>query len=155
MVGWIWSPSTSLTDGISDGRRTKLLSSLERGIENERTLGRSLVLGSTLELGLCREVSFGTSPKGSASSDLLHAGSKRGSTMNIYRPKVEVKPLDFEKGSTLCAVFLDGKHIASTCGEHSRQEANRFARAVEKLIYDEEDERRRVKGLTKVSRPNV
>jgi hypothetical protein len=75
--------------------------------------------------------------------------------MNIYRPKVEVKPLDFERGSTLCGIFLDGKHIASTCGPESRREANQFARAVERLIYDEEDQRRREKGLPKVSRPNV
>lgn len=75
--------------------------------------------------------------------------------MNIYRPRVEVKSLDFEKGSTLCIILIDGRHVASTCGENSRWEANHKAKAEEKRIYDEEDERRRIKGLPKVSRPNV
>lgn len=75
--------------------------------------------------------------------------------MSIYRPIVIVEPLDFDKGSTLCLVKVDGRVICSTVGVNSRQDANFRARDEERRIYDEEDQRRRERGLPKVSRPNV
>lgn len=75
--------------------------------------------------------------------------------MNIYRPIVIVEPLDFEKGSTVCLVKVDGRVICSTVGITSKHDANKRARDEERRIYDQEDQRRRERGLPKVSRPNV
>jgi hypothetical protein len=69
--------------------------------------------------------------------------------------KVCVLPIDFEKGSTLHIVRLERRDVASFIGLDARFSANIFARQLERALYDELDEERRLLGQVKVSRPNV
>lgn len=68
---------------------------------------------------------------------------------------VRVTSPDFDKGSSLHMVFVEGKLKCSFVGFKARYEANFRARELEREAYDRLDAYRKARGLPKVSRPNV
>lgn len=74
-------------------------------------------------------------------------------------PLIEVEPVAFERGSTLCIVKVGGKDMCGFVGTLSRIDANAHARSLhQKMIreaFDAVDAQRRLLGRPQVSRPNV
>ncbi len=70
-------------------------------------------------------------------------------------PVVKTMSIDFEKGSTLVMLQVNGKDVSCFVGESSRLQAVWAARDLKRSMYDAEDARRKERGLPKVSRPNV